>query len=67
MSVEKFDRAVKIIKEYRQTHIDWRLFFEENPSLESKEKYKHLGGAVYHKKCIEDYDFLLYTTFAVHG
>ncbi len=48
--------AIEIIKESRQTHIEWAAFFKRNPDLESLPKYKHLGGYEFNKECIENYN-----------
>lgn len=49
------EKAIKTIKSSRQTHIEWRDFFEKNPVLQGSTEYKHLGDIEYHKKCIKDY------------
>ena len=48
--------AIDVLKESRQTHVEWRDYFKKNPELQKLNKYKCLGDVEFHEKCVTNYD-----------
>ena len=53
---EKIKKAIKIIKDSKETHVDWANFLSENPEDDRSE---YVGDEKFHRECIEEYNYVL--------
>lgn len=56
--IKKIERAIRIIKDYRDTHISWLEYFKKYPKdIKKYEKLIHSPDE--QKKIIRDYNYVL--------
>jgi len=52
-------KAIEVLKESRQTHVEWRDYFKKNPKSQELEEYKHIGDAEFHEERVKSCDIAI--------
>lgn len=53
------ERAIAIIEECRQSHVDWAAFQRSNPNWRDETEPDDVGGPQHHESWVEKYDQVL--------
>jgi hypothetical protein len=51
--------AIAIIRDARETHVDWAEYQRENPDWEAETEPAAVGDLAHHEQCIAEYDHVL--------